>query len=159
VIDLGVRFVETASRELADRFRSVAPEIVAAPATLGLPIALEVSRALGLDDYVILQKSKKIHLGDALSEPVRAITSASPSELLLDRRRIPAVAGRRVLFVDDVLSSGSSSAAALRLLERAGAEIVGVGAFLAEGDGWVAALSGYRDRVQTLGTIPVFPQG
>lgn len=159
VIDLGVRFVETASRELADRFRDVAPEIVVAPATLGLPIALEVSRALGLDDYVILQKSKKIHLGDALAEPVRAITSATSSELLLDRRRVPAVRGRRVLFVDDVLSTGSSSAAALRLLERAGAQVVGVGAFLAEGDGWADALAGYRDRVRTLGTIPTFPTG
>jgi adenine phosphoribosyltransferase len=157
VIDHGVRFVETAGAELAARFQAEKPEIVVAPATLGVPIAIEVSRALGLNDYVILQKTKKIHLADALSEPVKAITSASGGALLLDRKRIDAVRGRRVLFVDDVISTGSSSVAGLRLLERAGANVVGVGAFLSEGDGGGSALAAYRDRIITLGHIPVFP--
>jgi adenine phosphoribosyltransferase len=159
VIDHGVRFAETAGRELAAQFADAAVDVVVAPATLGIPVAIEVTRALGLDDYVILQKTRKVHLGDALEEPVHAITSTTGAALLLDRARVSAVAGKRVLFVDDVISSGSSSGAALRLLERAGAEIVGIGALLAEGEGWPAALEPYADRVAVLGRIPVFPRG
>ncbi len=156
-IDHGVRLIDTAGAELAELFRAAAPEIVVAPATLGIPVAIAVTRALGLDDHLILQKSRKVHLGDALTEEVRAITSTDVSVLRLDRARLPAVAGRRVLLVDDVISTGSSSIAALRLLERAGAEVVGVGALLAEGDGWPDALLPYESRLRTLGRIPLFP--
>jgi adenine/guanine phosphoribosyltransferase-like PRPP-binding protein len=156
-IDHGVDLLDTAGAELAALFRDAAPEVVVAPATLGIPVAIAVSRALGLDDYVILQKSPKVHLGDALTEEVRAITSTAASVLRLDRARVPAVAGRRVLLVDDVISTGTSIAAALRLLDRAGAEVVGVGALLAEGDGLPDALAPHADRVRTLGRIPLFP--
>ncbi|RKR75184.1 phosphoribosyltransferase family protein [Frondihabitans australicus] len=156
VIDHGVEFVRTACAELGDAFRDAAPEIVVAPATLGIPLAIETTRALGLDDYLILQKTNKVHLRDALREPLEAITTAGRQELLLDRARLGDVAGRRVLFVDDVLSTGSSAAAGLRLLESAGAEVVGVGALLAEGSGWRDALHPYLDRIVTLGTIPTF---
>ncbi|MFT4212254.1 MAG: phosphoribosyltransferase family protein [Microbacterium sp.] len=158
VIDHGVRFVETAGEELAGHFAAARPEVVVAPATLGIPVAIAVTRALGLDDYVILQKTRKVHLGDALEAPVHAITSTSGQALLLDRARLGDVAGHRVLFVDDVISTGSSSGAALALLEEAGAEIVGVGALLAEGDGWPDALSAYEDRLFALGRIPLFPR-
>lgn len=156
-IDHGVQLVEQAGAELAEHFRAARPDIVAAPATLGIPVVIAVTRALGLDDYLVLQKSAKVHLGDALTEQAGAITSTDSSVLRLDRARIPAVAGRRVLLVDDVISTGSSAAAALRLLERAGADVVGVGALLAEGDGWPAALDPYGDRLHALGRIPLFP--
>lgn len=157
VIDHGIRFVDTAGAELAAHFADADIDIVVAPATLGIPIAIAVSRALGLDDYLILQKSRKVHLGDALEAPVHAITSTQGSALLLDRARLPAVSGKRVLFVDDVISTGSSVAAALALLESAGAEIVGVGTFLAEGEGWPDVLEPYQDRLVALGRIPLFP--
>jgi adenine/guanine phosphoribosyltransferase-like PRPP-binding protein len=157
-IDHGVHLIDVAGAELADLFRDAAPEIVVAPATLGIPVAIAVTRALGLDDHLILQKSRKVHLGDALTEEVHAITSEARSVLRLDRARLPAVAGRRALLVDDVISTGSSIAAALRLLERADAEVVGVGALLAEGDGWPEALEPYEDRLRALGRIPLFPR-
>ncbi|MBA8816782.1 adenine phosphoribosyltransferase [Microbacterium halimionae] len=157
VIDHGVSFVDTAGRELAEHFDEMRPEIVVAPATLGIPIAIAVTRALGLDDYLILQKTRKVHLGDALEEPVHAITSTNPQSLLLDRARLASVAARRVLFVDDVISSGSSVKAALTLLQRAGADIVGVGSLLVEGEGWPDVLDEYSDRLYALGRIPLFP--
>lgn len=158
VIDQPVSVIETAGRELAAHFAGAAPDIVVAPATLGIPVAIEVTRALGLDDYVILQKTRKVHLGDALEAPVHAITSTSSASLLLDRARLDDIRGRRVLFVDDVISTGSSSGAALALLEQEGADIVGVGALLAEGDGWPDALASYADRLFALGRIPLFPR-
>lgn len=158
IIDHGVRFAATAGAELAAHFAAVKPDVVVAPATLGIPLAIEVTRSLGLDDYLILQKTRKIHLRDALSEPVNAITSEGGQSLLLDRNRIPSVAGRRTLFVDDVISTGSSTAAALRLLAAAGADVVGVGALLTESDAWREPLSEYADRIFALGSIPVFPR-
>lgn len=157
VVDHGVRFVDTAGEELAAHFADADIDIVVAPATLGIPIAMAVTRALGLDDYLILQKSRKVHLGDALEAPVHAITSTTSSALLLDRARLHAVQGKRVLFVDDVISTGSSVTAALALLESAGAVIAGIGTLLAEGDGWPDALLPYQDRLVTLGRIPLFP--
>jgi adenine/guanine phosphoribosyltransferase-like PRPP-binding protein len=155
-IDLGVRFTATAGAELARLIAPSRPDCVASVATLGIPVAVEVSRALGLDDYLILQKTAKIHLRDALREPVESITSSGTQHLLLDRRRIPLVRGRRVAFVDDVISTGASAAAALRLLEAAGADIVAVGALLTEGGAWRAALGPRAPLVRALGTLPLF---
>ena len=69
-VDMGVAFAETAGRELAELMRPAEPEIVVSVATMGIPLAIEASRALGLDDYVILHKTPKIHLGETWSEPV-----------------------------------------------------------------------------------------
>jgi adenine/guanine phosphoribosyltransferase-like PRPP-binding protein len=155
-IDMGVRFTATAGAELARLLGPARPECVASVATLGIPVAVEVTRALGLDDYLIVQKTAKIHLRDGLREPVESITSSGTQHLLLDRARIPAVRGRRVAFVDDVISTGASSAAALRLLEAAGANIVAIGALLTEGDAWRTALGPRADLVRALGTLPLF---
>jgi len=159
-IDRGVSFMATAGVDLAARVHEMAPDVVATNATLGIPVAIEVTRSLGLDDYLVLQKTPKIHLGDALVEPLTSITTDTAQVLRLDRARVPAVAGRRVLLVDDVIASGGSIAAACRLLRAAGADIVGIGALLAEGSAWKARLGDDADLVTTLGTIPGFvPSG
>jgi adenine phosphoribosyltransferase len=155
-IDMGVRFTTVAGAELARLLAPSRPERVVSVSTLGIPVAIEVSRCLGLDDYLILQKTAKIHLRNALREPVDSITSAITQHLLLDRRRIDVVRGHRVAFVDDVISTGASAAAALRLLDQAGADIVAIGALLAEGDGWRKALGDRAQLVHALGRIPVF---
>lgn len=155
-IDMGVRFIATAGAELARLLQPAQPDCVASVATLGIPVALEVSRALDLDDYLIIQKTAKIHLEDALREPVESITSAGKQHLLLDRRRIPAVRGKRVALVDDVISTGASSAAALRLLDAAGANVVAIGALLTEGDAWQTELGPRASLVRALGAIPLF---
>ncbi|MCB8875286.1 phosphoribosyltransferase family protein [Acidisoma silvae] len=156
VIDRGVRFGARIGAALADIARPHQPDIVVGPATLGIPVAIEVTRALGLDDYVILQKSPKIHLADALRESVTSVTSHGVQTLMLDRRAVPLLEGRRVFVVDDVASTGSSLAAMLRLLRRAGAEIVGIGTILTEGHDWEAALGADAALLKALGHIPVF---
>lgn len=156
VIDRGIAFGSRVGAALAELARPTAPDIVVGAATLGIPVAIEVSRALGLDDYVILQKSPKIHLADALKESVTSVTSHGVQTLMLDRRAVPLLAGRRVFVVDDVASTGSSLAAMLRLLRRAGADIVGIGVILTEGHDWKAALGADAGLVKALGHIPVF---
>jgi len=86
-VDHGVAFAEAAGRELADLMRPAAPDIVVSVATMGIPLAIEASRALGLDDYVILHKTPKIHLGETWSEPVVSITTDKPQRLRMDPAR------------------------------------------------------------------------
>lgn len=155
-IDRGVAFMATAGADLAERLRPLDPDIVVTNATLGIPVAVEVSRALGLDDYLVLQKTPKIHLADALVEPLTSITTDAAQVLRLDRARIGAVAGRRVVLVDDVVATGGSIAAACRLLRAAGADLVGIGALLTEGTSWTDTLGDDAALVNGLGTIPGF---
>jgi adenine phosphoribosyltransferase len=155
-VDHGVRFSTTAGEELAALLEPYEVEIVASVATMGIPLAIEVTRALGLDDYAILHKTPKIHLGDAITEPVRSITTAAPQRLLFDRSRIHVIEGRRVAIVDDVISTGASSRAALNLVRAVGGDPVVFGALLTEGGGWRTVLGKDATKVRTLGAIPIF---
>ena len=158
-VDLGVAFAEVAGRELADLMRPADPEIVVSVATMGIPVAIEASRALGLDDYVILHKTPKIHLGETWSEPVTSITTGAAQRLRMDPARVSAVRGRRVAVVDDVISTGASTLAALRLVRRTGAEPVVIGTLMTEGSGWRSALGTDAHLVRSLGSMPLFGPG
>jgi len=158
-VDLGVAFAQRAGGELAEKLAPYDAEIVVSVATMGIPIAIEVTRALGLDDYVILHKTPKIHLADAIAEPVRSITTATDQRLLFDRARLEEVVGRRVAVVDDVISTGGSTKAALTLMRRVGAEPVVVGALVTEGGQWRSFLGEDAALVQSLGSIPLFRHG
>ncbi|HXQ43455.1 MAG TPA: phosphoribosyltransferase family protein [Acidimicrobiales bacterium] len=155
-VDHGVRFAEQAGTELAELLAPYGADVVVSVATMGIPLAIEVTRALGLDDYLILQKTPKIHLQDAISEPVTSITTGAPQRLLFDRARVPVVAGRRVAVVDDVISTGASVCAALNILRRVGAQPVVIGAMLTEASTWRVALGEDAALVHALGGIPVF---
>ena len=155
-VDLGVSFSETAGRELAELMRPDRPEIIVSVATMGIPLAIEASRALGFDDYVILHKTPKTHLGESWAEPVLSITTDAVQKLRMDPARVEAVRGRRVAVVDDVISTGASLSSALRLVRRMGAEPVVIGTLMTEGGGWREALGEDAGLVRTLGAMPLF---
>ncbi len=159
-VDMGVEFMTTAGAELADILRPYDVDIVATVATMGIPLAVEVTRHLGLDQYVILHKTPKIHLADAVSETVRSITTDVEQRLLFDRARIKDVAGKRVAIVDDVISTGASTSTALRLLRGVGAQIVVIATLVTEASLWRTSLGDDALMVRSLGSIPVFrPDG
>ena len=159
-VDMGVKFMERAGAELAEVLRPYDVDIVVTVATMGIPVAVEVTRHLGLDQYVILHKTPKIHLADAISEPVRSITTGVEQRLLFDRARVPDVAGRRVAIVDDVISTGASTGTALRLLRSVGANVVAIGTLVTEASLWRTSLGEDAENVHALGSIPVFrPSG
>lgn len=159
VIDMGVRFGEHVGRALAARLAPLSPDVVVGAATLGIPVAIEVTRALGLDRYVVVQKSPKIHLGDALVRTITSITSKGEQRLLLDRAAVPLLAGRRVVVVDDVVATGSSLKGTIELVRAAGGEVVGVGVILTEAHDWEATLGADAALVRALGHIPQFRPG
>lgn len=99
----------------------------------GIPLAYEMSRQSG-KKYILARKSKKLYMKRAIAVPVRSITTDSMQELYLDEDDMAYLRGRRVLIVDDVVSTGESLAALEQLVEKAGGDIVGRAAVLAEGD-------------------------
>jgi adenine phosphoribosyltransferase len=86
-----------------------------------------------VEDYVVLDKTPKIHLADGRSAPVRSITTATQQHLRLDSRREPLLAGRRVVVVDDVISTGASLSAALDLVRASGGDVVAIAVLVTEG--------------------------
>lgn len=159
-VDMGVAFMERAGAELAEVLSPYDVDVVATVATMGIPLAVEVTRHMGLDQYVVLHKTPKIHLADAISESVRSITTDSEQRLLFDRARIGDVDGKRVAIVDDVISTGASTGASLRLLRAVGANVVAIGTMVTEAGLWRSALGEDAAMVRALGSLPVFrPDG
>jgi adenine/guanine phosphoribosyltransferase-like PRPP-binding protein len=148
----------TALSALAAGFAAEA--IVGIP-TLGLDYARWVARDLGFSTYVALGNSRKFWYSDALSVPVHSVTSpGTHKKLYLDPMLVERVAGKRTLLIDDVINTGGSAAAAIDLLQRAGALVIGLCVILIEGDAWkvpLTALSAdWPERVRGLGRIPLF---
>jgi adenine/guanine phosphoribosyltransferase-like PRPP-binding protein len=156
VIDMGVQFGERIGKAMAAKLGPLKPDIVVGAATLGIPVVIEVSRALGLDQYVVAQKSPKIHLADALVQEVHSVTTSAKQRLMLDRRALPLLVRRRVVIVDDVVATGSSLAATFALARAAGANIIGAGVILTEGHDWKNTLGADARLVMGLGHIPQF---
>ena len=151
-----MQFGERIGKALAGKLGPLKPDIVVGAATLGIPVVIEVARALGLDQYVIAQKSPKIHLADALVQELESVTSAGKQRLMLDRRAVPLLAQRRVVIVDDVVATGSSLSATFGLVRAAGADNVGAGVILTEGHDWEKKLGADARLVHGLGHIPQF---
>ena len=96
-------------------------------------LANEMSRQLKVP-YIVARKSIKGYMTDVLSVQVKSITTAAVQTLYLDGEKAAWMKGKRVLIVDDVISTGDSLRALQQLVKSAGGEIVGNAAPLAEGD-------------------------
>lgn len=119
---------------LADRVRGLDAEVIVGLPTLGLPVAEGLARRLGHARYVALGTSRKFWYDARLSEPLRSITSPDTDKRLwIDPRTVAWCGGRRVLLVDDVVSTGASMGAALRLMRRVGIRPVGLACCMAQG--------------------------
>jgi adenine/guanine phosphoribosyltransferase-like PRPP-binding protein len=122
---------------LADQFRAEAPDIVVGLPTLGHLVGAGVARALGHANWVAPGTSRKLWYEDALSVPLASITSPDQGRRLwLDPRLVERLRGRRVLLVDDVVSTGASALAALDLLRAIGVTPVALAACMLQGDRW-----------------------
>ena len=126
----------------------MAPEVIVGVPTLGLPLANNLARRLGHARMVALGTSRKFWYRDELSAPLSSITSPTHAKtIFLDPRSLPLLAGKRVVVVDDVISSGSSMAAVLRLLALAGIEPVAIAVAMLQGSRWQAALGEHRCKI------------
>ena len=138
------------ARELLKR----APEydyIITAEAK-GIPLAHEMARQAGDKKYILARKAPKLYMRDVFSVSVNSITTDKEQTLYLDGPEMAAMRGRRVLIVDDVISTGESLRALALLVERAGGILAGQCAILAEGD----AIG--REDIVYLEPLPLFPR-
>ena len=119
-----------------------------------IPLIYEMARQSGDDNYIIARKGTKVYMHDVISAEVNSITTAHPQVLYLDGDAAEALKGKRVLIVDDVISTGESLKCLELLAEKAGANIVGKMAILAEGE------AADREDIIYLEKLPLFnPDG
>ena len=116
----------------------------------GIPIVHEMARLAGNQKYFLARKKPKLYMTGVFESTVRSITTEGEQKLYLDSADAELMRGKRVLIVDDVISTGESLKALEILVEKTGAEIVGKMAILAEGD----AID--RDDIIYLEPLPLF---
>ena len=100
----------------------------------GIPLAHEMARQAGDKKYLLARKAPKLYMKDIMEFQVRSITTARQQTLYLDGADAALMQGKRILIVDDVISTGESLYALEALVEKAGGIIAGRMAILAEGD-------------------------
>ena len=141
--------------------RAVGCDAVVGIPTLGLNYARSVAENIGLPDYVALGHSRKFWYDDELSEA--AVSSTSPDQskrVYLDPALLERVQGLRVVVIDDVLNTGNTMSAAIRLLQKAQANVAAIVTVLTEGWDCYRALARIDptmpEKVHALGHIPLF---
>ena len=100
----------------------------------GIPLVCEMARLNGNERYVVARKSAKLYMRDVMKVEVRSITTDHKQTLCIDCGDAEYMMGKRVVIVDDVISTGESLRALEALVEKAGGNIVGRMAILAEGE-------------------------
>jgi adenine phosphoribosyltransferase len=143
-----VEVTEAAARALCERLPTEVDVIVTAEAK-SIPLAYAMARISGLP-HVILRKTWKPYMGDALRATTKSITTGKEQDLVLDAKDRPLLHGARAAIVDDVISTGSTLAGMRDILTRAGAGIAAEMAVFTEGDA-----ERWR-HVIALGHLPVF---
>ncbi|WP_367367668.1 phosphoribosyltransferase family protein [Leuconostoc pseudomesenteroides] len=125
-------------------------DYIVTPETKGIPLAQEISRQTGNSHYIVIRKNVKSYMTSPLVVKSSAITTATPQTLVLDGKDAKIIHNKKVLVVDDVISTGGSLKAVEKILFQAGAHIVGKFAILAEGQ------AEQRDDITFLATLPLF---
>lgn len=116
----------------------------------GIPLIYEMARQSGQNKYFLARKAPKLYMSGVFDVKVNSITTAKEQHLYLDKVDAELMRGKRILIVDDVISTGESLAAVEKLVEEAGGIIAGRMAILAEGD------AQNRDDIIYLEKLPVF---
>ena len=100
----------------------------------GIPLVHEMARLAGNQKYFLARKAPKLYMTGVFEVVVKSITTEKVQKLYLDKADADIMKGKRILIVDDVISTGESLRAVEELVKLAGGEIVGKMAILAEGD-------------------------
>ncbi len=144
-----VELVTRCAQEMAKKVPAET-EVILTAETKGIPFAAELARELGQRRYVVARKSVKAYMEHPLWVKDVSITTAGEQTLCLDGPDIERLRGRKVLLLDDVISTGGSMKALRELCEEAGGEVIGEAAALAEGD------AAKRTDILYLAPLPLF---
>lgn len=143
-----VEIVENTARDLAVKVPKDCDYVMTAE-TKGIPLAAELAKNLGQKTYLVARKSVKAYMDDPIWVEDESITTAGKQKLYLSASDVNLIRGKKVLLVDDVISTGGSMKALKELAEKAGATVCCQAAILAEGD------AAKRDDIVFLEELPL----
>ena len=147
-----VEITKAAASELLKK----APEfdIMITAESKGIPLVYEMSRQAGVNDYIVARKGAKLYMQDIITTQVDSITTDHIQTLCIGKKEADQMRGKKVLIVDDVISTGESLKSIETLVNQVGGNIVGKMAVLAEGE------AAEREDIVYLEKLPVFnPDG
>ena len=141
--------VQACARLLAKKLEGADYDVLVTAEAKSIPLA----HALSVETkkpYIILRKSYKVYMGDAIQAETVSITTGKPQTLILDEKDIPVLKGKRAAIVDDVISTGSTLEGMRAIIAKAGGQVALEAAIFTEGDpcDW--------EGVIALGHLPVF---
>ena len=148
VIISDTELISACAKELAAKIGEV--DAVVTAEAKGIALAYEVSRLLGLKEFIVARKSVKSYMTDVVSTEVNSITTKGTQKLYLDGVEAAKIKGRKICIIDDVISTGESLKAVETLVEKAGADVIRRAAVLAEGD------AASREDIIFLQKLPLF---
>lgn len=140
---------QACAKALAIQLKNHDYDVLVTAEAKSIPLAYALSVETG-KPYVILRKSYKPYMGDALQAETLSITTGAPQTLYLDEKDRDLIFGKKVMIVDDVISTGSTLQGMCMIMEKAGGVIAGETAILTEGERarWADVVS--------LGHLPLF---
>jgi adenine phosphoribosyltransferase len=141
--------VQACARELGMQLKDTKFDVLVTAEAKSIPLAYALAAEMK-KPYVVLRKTYKPYMGDALKTETLSITTGQPQILVLDEKDREMMKGKKVLLIDDVISTGSTLQGMQMLMEKAGAKVVGEAAILTEGDRaqWM--------HIVSLGHLPLF---
>jgi adenine phosphoribosyltransferase len=143
--------VQACAKELNKRLKNVNYDVLVTAEAKSIPLAYALSVETK-KPYVILRKTYKPYMGDAIKAETLSITTGQPQVLILDEKDRNLLRGKRAIILDDVISTGSTLQGMRMILEKAGATIAAEAAILTEGDRakWL--------HIIALGHLPLFTE-
>lgn len=141
--------VQAVTRQLATRLRELNAEVLVTAEAKSIPLIYALAAEMGLE-WVVLRKSYKPYMGEALKAETLSITTGEHQTLFLDEKDLDLIEGKRVVLVDDVISTGSTLQGMQLVVNKAGGEIVAQAAIFTEGE------RAKWQNVIALGHLPLF---
>lgn len=140
------------TKRCASELLKKAPEfdVMVTAESKGIPLMYEMARQSGNNYYIVIRKERKLYIRDVLEVKVNSITTDHVQTLCIDGEDADAIKGKRVLLVDDVISTGETLLSMETLIRKAGGEVAAKMAVLAEGE------AAGRDDIIYLEKLPVF---
>ncbi len=142
--------VEACASEIARRLSHIPYDVLVTAESKSIPFTHAISVRTG-KPYVVCRKNYKSYMGRALESTSNSITTQLEQHLILDEKDIPLIKGKKVVIVDDVISTGSTIQAIQSLMDMAGSDPdITYAAICTEGDDW--------NNVISLGHLPLFKE-
>lgn len=144
--------IKVAAEALAKKLGDVKGDVIVTAEAKSIPLCYELAAQMDLP-WVVLRKSYKPYMGDAIQSETLSITTGKPQTLFLDEKDRQIIEGAQVIIVDDVISTGSTLQGMQLIIKKAGGEITSMTSIFTEGD------RAKWQNIVALGHLPVLSNG